>query len=797
VITLTNASNNFTGAVSLNNTGVASIRDTNALTLGTSSVGSLTTLTGASSDLTISGNVSATGSGVVSLTGSKSVLFNASLLTTSGNVTVSAFNDITVNAAITADNPSGNGGALSMEAGRSLLVNANITTDNGNLTLKSNTRSRLTASSFYSANRDAGTAVFTMASGTTLNAGSGNVLIQAINQSDTSSSGSQTLGSITANNIKVTNNYNMASSRTIIRSGSVLTSTATSGDGIRLETGYGFTNQAGSGALVVNNTSGNTGRWLVFSQGPSTSNTVKDGLTSNFRRYNQDSWTTPNPALASGNGFVYNSGQGSLMIDTTLASGTATNIYGNTPTANFGYNFHYADLEDTAPTVTGTPSFLAAAPSSLTNSGNYYIRYGTSGLSTGGNDTFALGSSVAYSVAKRPLTVTGTKVYDNTRTVAASALTVSNRVGSDVITLTGSIGNATADDHVGSNLSLSNLSTSVGISNSNYTFTGGSGTINVTPKPLTLTGVTAANKTYDGTTTATITAGSIAGLAATATDGKFYLGDTLAFNATGTTATFADKNVGTGKAVTASGGSLSGTDAGDYTLSSPTLTTTANITAKQLTLAGSSGISKTYDGTTAMASGVAGYGTLGGLISGDAVTVSGAPVFGQANAGTGLSIARGTVGIAGADAGNYTIGGAFWTNGTDNTIAKAPLTLTANDASKVLTDVDPTLTARYSGFVNGETSSVLSGISLSRAAGESAGTFAITPATPTATNYTVTPVAGTFTIQPADMLLIQVSDPTSKVYGAALPTFSTTSAKYYSSTGSALRTLTLTPTGGG
>ncbi len=172
-------------------------------------------------------------------------------------------------------------------------------------------------------------------------------------------------------------------------------------------------------------------------------------------------------------------------------------------------------------------------------------------------------------------------------------------------------------------------------------------------------------------------------------------------------------------------------------------------------------------------------------------------VFSQINAGTGLTITRGTVGVAGADAGNYTIGGAFWSNGTGNTISKAALTMTANDAGKVLTDVDPTFTARYSGFVNGETSSVLSGISMTRAAGESAGTFAITPATPTATNYTITPVAGTFTIQPADTLLIQVSDPSSKVYGAALPTFAATSAKYYSSTGTALRTLTLTPAGSG
>ena len=711
-----------------------------------------------------------------------------SLLNAGTNVSLQANNDITVNAALTVDNTGGNGGALTLEAGRSMLVNANITTDNGNLTLRTNTRSRDAASGDYSANRDAGTAVFTMASGTTLNAGSGNVLIEAINQSDSNSSGSMTLGSISANTIKVSNNYNMYSSRMVIRSGSVLTSTAASGNGIVLETTYGFTNQAGSGALVVNNTGGNTGRWLVYSQGPQSYVTAKDGLTSNFRRYNLNSWTTPNPALSSGNGFIYNSGQGSLFVDATLASGTATHVYGNTPTASFNYSFRYQDNEDTAPTVTGTPSFLTAAPSSTTNFGNYYIRYGTSGLSTAGNDTFALGTSVAYSVTARALQLTGSKVYDNTRDVLASALTVGNRVGSDVITLTGTISNATTNDHVGTNLSLASL-TGLGLSNSNYTLTGGSGTVSVTQKPITVSSLTATGRAYDGTTAATISAGALAGVIG---------GDTVSFSPTGLTGAFANKNVGAGKTVTATGtGTLASADAGDYVLSGTLPTTTATITAKQLTLAGSSSITKTYDGTTAMASGVAGYGTLGGLISGDAVTVSGAPVFGQANAGTGLSIARGTVGIAGADAGNYTIGGAFWTNGTGNTIAKAPLTLTMNNASKVLTDTDPGFSARYTGFVNGETSAVLSAPTFSRAAGESAATYAINSTTPTATNYTVTPVSGTFTIQPADTLLIQVANASDKVYGAALPSFTTTSAKYYSASGTALRTLTLTPTGGG
>ena len=62
----------------------------------------------------------------------------------------------------------------------------------------------------------------------------------------------------------------------------------------------------------------------------------------------------------------------------------------------------------------------------------------------------------------------------------------------------------------------------------------------------------------------------------------------------GGTATFANKNVGTGKTVTLTGAVLAGADAGNYSLSS-VATTTANITAKSIT--GSfTAANKVYDG---------------------------------------------------------------------------------------------------------------------------------------------------------------------------------------------------------
>lgn len=103
-------------------------------------------------------------------------------------------------------------------------------------------------------------------------------------------------------------------------------------------------------------------------------------------------------------------------------------------------------------------------------------------------------------------------------------------------------------------------------------------TFQITPKALTVSGVAASNKVYDGTTTATITA-SLQGVAD---------GDSVQLTAPA--ADFDTKDAGTGKAVTiAAGGSftISGADAGNYTLTQPTVSgLTADITPATLTAPG-------------------------------------------------------------------------------------------------------------------------------------------------------------------------------------------------------------------
>ena len=83
--------------------------------------------------------------------------------------------------------------------------------------------------------------------------------------------------------------------------------------------------------------------------------------------------------------------------------------------------------------------------------------------------------------------------------------------------------------------------------------------------------VTAANKPYDGTTSATLTSCTLSGVLG---------GDVV--TCTGTAA-FATASVGAGKTVTVSGLTLSGAAAGNYTLATTTATTTAAITALTVT----------------------------------------------------------------------------------------------------------------------------------------------------------------------------------------------------------------------
>ena len=162
---------------------------------------------------------------------------------------------------------------------------------------------------------------------------------------------------------------------------------------------------------------------------------------------------------------------------------------------------------------------------------------------------------------------------------------------------------------------------------------------------LTITGLTGQDKEYDDTTAATASGtAALSGVAAGAND--VSLSGSPVF-------TFASANVGTGITINTTGYTLSGTDAGKYTLTQPTLS--GDITAKELTITGLTGDDKEYDDTTAASA--TGTATLVGVETGDDVSLGGSPVFtfASANVGTGITINTTGYTISGTDSGNYTL----------------------------------------------------------------------------------------------------------------------------------------------
>jgi hypothetical protein len=167
----------------------------------------------------------------------------------------------------------------------------------------------------------------------------------------------------------------------------------------------------------------------------------------------------------------------------------------------------------------------------------------------------------------------------------------------------------------------------------------------ITAALVTITGVTAANKTYDGTNTATLSGGSVSGAVA---------GDNVTFTAG--TGTFASKNVGTW-AVTATGYALStnGVSA-NYTLSAQPTIPNATISGPALTITANDR-SKNFG--TALNLGTTAFSVGTGLVSGESVTA----VVLTANGGTNALDPAGTytitpsaaTGSGGFVAGNYNI----------------------------------------------------------------------------------------------------------------------------------------------
>jgi YDG domain-containing protein/MBG domain-containing protein/Big-like domain-containing protein len=301
-----------------------------------------------------------------------------------------------------------------------------------------------------------------------------------------------------------------------------------------------------------------------------------------------------------------------------------------------------------------------------------------------GNYAIPTTATTKADITERDLVVTATgvdKPYDGTKSATVTLAT--DKVSGDAV----AVGYTTAefaDKNVGTAkpISVTGVSITGGADAGNYKLanTEASASANITPIALTAS-FTVGDKVYDGTDAATI---------ATRTLGTGVLqGDVVTLQ--GGTATFADKNLGNDKTVTATGFTLTGGDAGNYTVNS-TATDKANITPRTLTVTATAA-DKVYDRTTAAAV------TLGDdRVDGDQVTLAYASAtFASKNVGAHQVTVSGISIASGQDKNNYTLGN---TQAVDEkaSITPAPLEphITASnkvyDATKAATITAVTVT---------------------------------------------------------------------------------------------------------
>lgn len=219
-----------------------------------------------------------------------------------------------------------------------------------------------------------------------------------------------------------------------------------------------------------------------------------------------------------------------------------------------------------------------------------------------------------------------------------------------------------------------------------YDLTLGNAKLTIAPAPLAVTGATAASKTYDGSTVATVSGGTLHGV----------LGGDSVTLAVGGTGTFATPNAGTGIAV-ATHASIGGSDAGNYTLSSSG-GAVADIYRKVLDLAGT----RVYDGSADAAAGD--LAIVAGLVGNQTLVLTGAGAVGDKNVDTDKALTSlGTLALAdggnGGLAANYTLVG-----GTDTlTITPKTISVDATGTDKVYDGGTPdTVTLVGNGLVAGD-----------------------------------------------------------------------------------------------
>ncbi|MEI6569184.1 MAG: YDG domain-containing protein, partial [Verrucomicrobiota bacterium] len=352
--------------------------------------------------------------------------------------------------------------------------------------------------------------------------------------------------------------------------------------------------------------------------------------------------------------------------------------------------FSSANVKTTA-VIGGVATLI---PNAVTISGITLVDVSGSSGGLASNYSVDASATVAANITPKTLTFNASaanKVYDATNTATVTGYGLGGLVSTETLAVssTGAVFNS-KNVAEANTVTISGISIADGLNGGladNYTLpaTSTTASASITPKALTIAS-SAADKVYNGTTSATATGHVLTG---------FIGSETVTASSTG--ATFNSQDVVSANTVTITGitladGSNSGL-ASNYSVSASS-TATAKITPKALS-ASASADNKVYDGTTAAS--ITAY-TLSGFVSGDESISAGSTsaAFATKDTGTGKTVSvSGVYLINGADgklASNYSVGDTA--TALANITPKA-LTLAATAADKVY---DGHTTASVSGY---------------------------------------------------------------------------------------------------
>ena len=306
-----------------------------------------------------------------------------------------------------------------------------------------------------------------------------------------------------------------------------------------------------------------------------------------------------------------------------------------------------------------------------------YTGVALAGAEAGNYTLAATTAQGAGSITRRALTVdtvaAQSKTYDGTTAADTSKFqaTLGNFVAGEENLVTATATGAAYNDKnvaAANKVSYTGLAlTGAGAGNYTLTATTAEGKGTITRRTLTVDTVTARSKTYDGTTAADAAQFH-------ATLGNVVAGEESSVAATATGAAYNDKNVVGANRIDYTGIALTGTGAANYAIAD-TAQGAGTITQRALTLGAVEAQTKTYDGTTA-ADASKFRAALNNTVTGDSVTATATgATYNDKNVAAANRIDYTGVGLAGADAGNYSLA-ATTAQGT-GTIAKRTLTVGA------------------------------------------------------------------------------------------------------------------------